>query len=164
MPKGRAKTTDYVIGIVLFVLISMVIGVGSNASGIAIYGDLPTIYGYPPTRPFYPYTAYTITVKNNSPTINPVIVPLYFVWIEPNNVSCTIFSAESPDCNRMWDVKIDSGGEASFRLMLSPHAQNFTISVFVYLNLWNVGRIPSGSRIFYFEYLANGTYLMRGWA
>jgi hypothetical protein len=154
---AKTKWTDYAITIIVFFLIWMLIGIGSNARGIVIYDDFPA-------KPFYPTSAYTITVKNNSPTINPVIVPLYLVMIQTDNVSCTLLWKDTPDCNaRTWDVgKIDSGGESSFPLILSPRTQNFTISVFVYLNLWNAVRIPCGSRTFYFEYLLNNTYLAQG--
>lgn len=152
MPSAK----DAAVGIMVFIALWMAVGIGSNASGVAIYDDFPT-------GPSYPTTAYTITVKNNSPTINPLIVPLYLVGIQPNNTSCSMFWAGAPSCNQnVWDVgKIDPGGAATLSFTLSPHTQDFTVSVYVYLNLWNVARIASGSRTIYFEYLGNGTYLVR---
>lgn len=147
---------DVVVGFIVLFALWMAVGVGSNVSGVAIYDDFPT-------GPFYPTGLYTMTVKNNSPTINPLVVPLYLVSIQPNNTSCNMFWAGAPSCNQnVLDVgKIDPGGAATLSFTLSPHAQSFTISVYVYLNLWNVARIPSGSRTIYFQLLNNGTYLVR---
>jgi hypothetical protein len=145
---------DAAVTIIVFIALWMAVGVGSNASGVAIYDNFPT-------GPFYPTGLYTITIKNNSPTINPLIVPLYLVSIQPNNTSCSMFWVPAPSCNQdVWDVgKIDPGGAATLSFTLSPHAQSFTVSVYIYLNLWNVARVPSGSRTIYFELLGNGTYL-----
>jgi hypothetical protein len=88
-----ASAKDAAVTIPVFIALWMGVGVGSNASGIAIYSDFPR-------KPFYPTTAYTITVKNNSPTINPLVVPLYLVAIQPNNTVCTVLWTGAPSCSQ----------------------------------------------------------------
>jgi hypothetical protein len=132
-----------------------VVGIAANANGIAVYDSFPT-------APFYPNVAYTITIKNNSPTINPLIVPLYFAAIQTTNASCVILGGSDSCSQYIWDLgRIDSGGSAALTFNIQPRAQNFTIAVHVYLNMWN-SRIDAGSRTIHFQYLNNGTYLKQG--
>jgi hypothetical protein len=155
MAAAGSQAFGVAIGIMVFIVLWTAVGIAANATGIAIYDSFPRV-------PFYPNAAYTITIKNNAPTINPLIVPLYFASVQTTNASCAIMGASSSCSQYLWDLgRIDPGGSSTLTFIIQPSSQNFTMAVHVYLNMWN-SKIDAGGRTIHFQYLRNGTYLEQG--
>jgi hypothetical protein len=55
--------------------------------------------------------------------------------------------------------KIDSGDSTTQVFNIAPRCGNFKVTVAVFLNLWNLAKIPAGNHVIFIIYLPNGTFL-----